>query len=47
MASKLKALKLDLKKCYQEVFGHVRKRKQKFMEELGEMDTIAEGLNCL
>jgi hypothetical protein len=42
LAQKLKALKSDLKKWNEEVFGNVGKRKKEMVEGLCELDLIAE-----
>ena len=42
MACKLKALKADLKKWNEEVFGNVGVKKKKLMAELVELDTMAD-----
>ena len=42
LASKLKALKVDLKKCNEDVFGDVGKTKN-FLEDIQELDFIVEG----
>jgi hypothetical protein len=41
-ACKLKALKIDLKKWNEEVFGNVVKRKKVLMDELRDLDVIVE-----
>uniref|UniRef100_A0A2N9GWZ4 Reverse transcriptase domain-containing protein n=1 Tax=Fagus sylvatica TaxID=28930 RepID=A0A2N9GWZ4_FAGSY len=42
MAKKLKALKLDLKKWNEEVFGHMRHRRNILMLELDKLDVMVE-----
>uniref|UniRef100_A0A2N9IF49 CCHC-type domain-containing protein n=1 Tax=Fagus sylvatica TaxID=28930 RepID=A0A2N9IF49_FAGSY len=42
MACKLKALKVDLKKWNEEVFGNVGVKKNKLMSELEELDALAD-----
>jgi hypothetical protein len=42
LARKLKPLKLDLKKWNEEVFGIVEKQKKVCLDELGDLDVIAE-----
>jgi hypothetical protein len=47
LARKLKALKIDLKKWNEEVFGNVeRKKKRNLLEELRFFDVIEEGRSC-
>jgi hypothetical protein len=43
LASKLKALKTDLKKRNKEVFGNVWKQKKDLLDGICELDIIAEG----
>lgn len=43
LARKLKALKLDLKKWNDKVFGKVERRKRSLLEELQIFDVIEEG----
>ena len=42
IACKLKALKVDLKKWNEEVFGNVGVKKNKFISELVELDAVAD-----
>jgi hypothetical protein len=42
LARKLKALKDDLRRWNNEVFGHVGKRKKDFLEEIRELDSLEE-----
>ncbi len=42
LAKKLKALKLDLKKWNEEVFGNVGYKRQQLMIQLDQLDVIAE-----
>jgi hypothetical protein len=42
MACKLKALKVDLKKWNEEVFGNVGVKRNKLMSELEELDAVAD-----
>jgi hypothetical protein len=42
LARKLKTLKVDLKKCNEEVFGDVGKIKN-FLEDIQELDFILDG----
>jgi hypothetical protein len=42
LAQKLKALKADLKKCNEEIFGDVGKRKREMVEGLCALDLLAE-----
>jgi len=42
LARKLKALKLDLKKWNEEVFGNVERNKRKLIEDLQAFDVIEE-----
>jgi len=42
LARKLKALKLDLKKWIEEVFGNVERNKRKLIEDLQAFDVIEE-----
>ena len=41
-ACKIKALKMDLKKWNEEVFGNIECNKSKFLDELRELDAIEE-----
>ncbi|GLT55575.1 hypothetical protein SLA2020_286860 [Shorea laevis] len=43
LAQKLRALKIDLKKWNEEVFGDVGQRKKEMIEGLSELDLVAEG----
>jgi hypothetical protein len=43
LAFKLKALKLDLKKWNEEVFGNVGKQKNDLLDDVRKLDIIAEG----
>jgi hypothetical protein len=43
LACKLKALKVDLRKWNEEVFGHVRQQKKTMLEGIREIDVIGEG----
>jgi uncharacterized protein YydD (DUF2326 family) len=43
LASKLRALKADLKKWNEEVFGDVGKKKEELLEGIWDLDVIAEG----
>jgi hypothetical protein len=43
LAHKLKALKSDLKKGNEEVFGNVGQRKEEMVDGICELDMIAEG----
>jgi hypothetical protein len=43
LACKLKALKVDLKKWNEDIFGNVGKRKKDLMDGIRELDVIAEG----
>jgi hypothetical protein len=43
LACKLKALKTDLKKWNEEVFDNVGKKKNDLLDELCELDIIAQG----
>jgi hypothetical protein len=43
LACKLKALKVDLRKWNEEVFGHVGQRKKTMLEGIREIDVIGEG----
>jgi hypothetical protein len=43
LACKLKALKSDLKKWNEEVFGNVGKKKKDLLDGIRELDIIAEG----
>jgi hypothetical protein len=40
---KLEALKLDLKKLNEDIFGNVGKQKKDFLDDIHELDIIAEG----
>ena len=42
IASKLKALKLDLKKWNEEEFGNVKSRMRKLWKDLNKLDLIAD-----
>lgn len=42
LTCKLKALKVNLKKWNKEVFGNVKKQKMFFLDELRDLDIIAE-----
>jgi hypothetical protein len=46
LASKLKALKADLKKWNEVVFGDVGKKKKEMLEGIRDLDIIAKG-RCL
>jgi hypothetical protein len=43
LACKLSALKTDLKKWNEEIFGNVRKQKKDLVDGIRELDMIAEG----
>jgi hypothetical protein len=43
LARKLRALKMDLKKWNEEIFGNVGKRKKELVDGIRELEIIAEG----
>jgi len=43
LASKLKALKSDLRRWNEEIFGNVGRKKKLFLEELHVFDVLEEG----
>ena len=42
LASKLKSLKMDLKKWNEEAFGDIRRKKKELLEGIQELDVLAE-----
>jgi hypothetical protein len=47
LACKLKALKSDLRKWNEEIFGEVGKRKKALLEGIRELDVIGEGRSLI